>query len=164
MNSYTVLQDIFKNVFEHLKYAELKNGVFLSLQIGIFYFTINNLQIEYKLWLVSLMIINIFITLFSFFPHLDNYTFLYSKSTAKKNNIFFFEDIKNFDEKSYMNTTLDILGEPEYKDSVLHQNISNQIITLSKITSNKFKLFKFSFFIFLFIGFFTTTIKLGGSL
>ena len=164
MKSYQILQDIFKNTFEQLKYAELKNGILLTLQIGIFYFISTNIIVEYKNYFLCVLLTNIAITLFSFFPNLNNYTFFNSKENDTIKNLFFFESIKHYNEKEYLALVLETVSDKDNKNNKLYLNITNQIITLSKITSKKYLLYKVSFWMFFIFGFSIIIFYFGGKL
>ena len=146
MTTYETLQDIYKHIFEQLKYAELKNGVLLTLQIGLLYFITRFIMIEYKVLFLLLLIFNISITLFSFFPNLNSFTFSNLKDKDTINNLFFFESIRHYTKYEYLK--LFTQDNPSTQNTKILLDISEQIIVLSNITSKKHLLYKISFLTF----------------
>lgn len=148
---YTVLQDIFKNVWEQQKYSEVKNGIILTLNIAILTI-ISKIQINDNLIskviffiLIVFFIIHIFLILQSFFPKDKNKE--NNKWTEDEINIFFFGDIQKLNSSKYLDIILNkykINQQDLNKDILL--NLSNQIIKLSEITLYKYTSFKNSIY------------------
>lgn len=147
-NSYQLLQDIFKNNFEQLKFAELKNSILLTLQIGIFFLIAKEVKHEYILIILSFYAVNIFITSLSFFPHLSNITFLNNKQKDVSKNIFYFESTKNYKEIELLSLIEGQTGETNLISDRILKHLSNQIIIIASITSKKYLIFKITFYIF----------------
>jgi len=158
LETYNLLQDIHKHIFEQLKYAELKNGILLTLLIGVLYFISTNLVINAKVYIVCLLLLNIGITLFSFFPYLSSFTLWNDKNNDQAKNLYFFESIKNYTDEGYLKMLLEANNDLINKNNQLFLNLSNQIIVLSKITSKKHLLYKTSFIYFCTLSFITISI------
>lgn len=154
---YSLLQDVFKNVWEQQKYSELKNGVLLTLNIAIFvvitrvYFQIFekiNINVFLKyifLILMILFILHIICIIQSFFPK-DNKD---EKPQWSKDdvNIFFFGDIEKLNKTNYLSVVVKKLKikDSEIEDDTL-LDLSNQIIKVSEVTQFKYDSFKNSVF------------------
>jgi len=154
---YSLLQDIFKNVWEQQKYSELKNGVLLTLNIAIFVVIIRaylqisekinaNLFLKYTfLILMILCILHIVCIIQSFFPKDNNDE--KPKWSQDDINIFFFGDIQKLNKTNYLTVVLKKvkIQDSEIEDNVL-LNLSNQIIKVSEVTQFKYDSFKNSVF------------------
>lgn len=152
---YSLLQDIFKNVWEQQKYSEVKNGVLLTLNIAIFaiiarvYFSIASSvsnEIYSKVIFFILMvffIIHLIFIIQSFFPKDSNKEDF--KWTNNEINIFFFGDIQKLDSPKYLDLVIEKISIDKSditKEPLL--DLSNQIIKLSEITQSKYTSFKAS--------------------
>ncbi len=154
---YSTLQDIFKNIWEQQKYAEVKNGVILTLNVAIFAILIkacfplpqiinsNNVFKTIFVILLFLFVIHIFYILQSFFPKDKNKENF--KWTSEKINIFFFGDIQKLQNKQYLDILIDkcnIRKEDINENFLL--DLSNQVVKLSEITYYKYNSFKYSIY------------------
>lgn len=154
---YKILQDIMKNVWEQQKYAEVKNGVLLTLNIAIFaivariYFSVsatinNNLYTQWAFYiLVVLLIIHIVCVMQSFFPKDKNKEDI--KSTNDDINIFFFGDIQKSNSSKYLELLVKKIGAEKSEisqDTLL--DLANQIVKLSEIAQSKYRSFKFAIY------------------
>ena len=149
IKSYDLLQDIYKHIFEQLKYSELKNGIMLTFLIGIFYFAASNsLIINDKVAILIFLLINIAITLFSFYPNLSSFTLFNKKDKDSIKNIYFFESIKHYTHYEYLEILLKENDDLDNKNNKIFLDISSQIIILSNITSAKHFIYKISFIYF----------------
>lgn len=162
---YNLLQDIFKNIWEQQKYAELKNGVMLTLNIAIFaiigrtYLSLNdifNCEKAYNIIFIGLMflfIIHILIIVLSYFPKDSNKEDF--KWTNDDINIFFYGDIRKLNSESYLKLLQEKVNVSEKINKPILLDLSNQLIILSEITQNKYNAFKNSIYRFfiLIIGF-----------
>ena len=108
---YSVLQDIFKNIWEQQKYSEVKNGIILTLNIAILTILtripINEdfiCKVTFFI-LIVLFFIHIFLILQSFFPKNKNKENI--KWTNDEINIFFFGDIQKLNSTKYLDIVLD---------------------------------------------------------
>lgn len=108
---YSVLQDIFKNIWEQQKYSEVKNGIILTLNIAILTILtripINEdfiCKVTFFI-LIALFFIHIFLILQSFFPKNKNKENI--KWTNDEINIFFFGDIQKLNSTKYLDIVLD---------------------------------------------------------
>jgi hypothetical protein len=155
---YDILQDVFKNVWEQQKYAELKNGVMLTLNIAIFaiigrtYLSLNdifNCEKAYNLMFIGLLflfVIHILIIVLSYFPKDTNKEDI--KWTNDEINIFFYGDIRKLQSESYLKLLQEkIKISGDINKSIL-LDLANQLIILSKITQNKYNAFKNSIYRF----------------
>ena len=160
---YILLQDIFKNTWEQQKYAEVKNGVLLTLNVAIFvviirvYFNISSTinHDNFKIWFYILMLVficHMICMIQSFFPKDSN------KEKKKWNydeiNIFFFGDIQKLESKEYLEILtkkIDCDSSTINKSPLL--DLSNQIVKLSEITQSKYSSFKWSIYRMYFLGF-----------
>lgn len=148
IKSYDLLQDIYKHIFEQLKYAELKNGILLTLLIGIFYFIASNLTINFKSIILIFLLINIAMTLLSFYPNLSSFTLFNKKEKDSIKNIYFFESIKHYTHYEYLEILLKENDDLDDKNNKILLDISSQIIVQSNITSTKHFIYKISFIYF----------------
>ncbi|MDO9207337.1 MAG: DUF5706 domain-containing protein [Sulfuricurvum sp.] len=167
---YKILQDIMKNVWEQQKYAEVKNGVLLTLNIAILAIitriskasiTINN--DIYTQWifytLIALLIIHIVCIMQSFFPKDRNKEDI--KWTNDDINIFFFGDIQKLNSSRYLKLLLEKIGADKVGISqVALLDLANQIVKLSEIAQSKYTSFKFAIYrmyglLFMFFIYFT---------
>ncbi len=152
---YTILQDIFKNVWEQQKYSEVKNGVLLTFNVAVFailsriYFKISD-QINSNIFikmifftLILFFIIHLILIIKSFFPKDSNKEdYKWSKNDI---NIFFFGDILKLESNKYLDLVIKKVGinnSKITKEPLL--DLSNQIVKLSEITQNKYNAFKLS--------------------
>ncbi|MGK9368499.1 Pycsar system effector family protein [Melioribacter sp. Ez-97] len=141
------IKDIFQNVNEWLKFAEAKHAGIIALNSGII-LGILSIYKDYKTFVdwyfilatFILIGISIIISLISFFPVTQNSI---NKSEKVDNlNVFFFGTLSKLHESELKEELLKIT--PNYTFDKFDDDLINQIIVNSKITSNKYKLFKFS--------------------
>ncbi|CAA6812043.1 MAG: Unknown protein [uncultured Sulfurovum sp.] len=148
LSIYTLLQDIFKNVWEQQKYSEVKNGVLLTFSIALFailirvYFKIelvinshNYSKIIFFL-LILFFMIHIVLILQSFFPNDSNKE---DFKEAKNINIFFFGDIQKVKSTQYLDLVIKKV-KPNKEDINTNPllDLANQIVKLSEITQFKY--------------------------
>lgn len=137
------LKYIFGNVNDWLKFSEAKHAGIIVLNSAIIIGVLSSSNFPFEKWstIISLTAISISIlaSLIAQFPVTTNFLIRYEN--LKNPNIYFFGDlakikmtdfISNF-QKSY----------PEFKPTESDENIINQILINSKITSTKYKIFKF---------------------
>lgn len=155
--AYDILQDIFKNVWEQQKYAELKNGIILTLNIAILvvitriYSTtlsceiLNNVYSKWAFYgLMMLFILHIVGILQSYFPKDTNQEAC--KCTNDEINIFFFGDISTVNSDIYLRIVLKKLNSEIDIEKEILLDLSNQIVKLSEITQRKYTSFKSSIY------------------
>ena len=148
---YSVLQDIFKNIWEQQKYSEVKNGIILTLNIAILTILtripINEdfiCKITFFI-LIALFFIHIFLILQSFFPKNKNKENI--KWTNDEINIFFFGDIQKLNSTKYLDIVLDKYNIKKNDLSIkILLDLSNQIVKLSEIVEYKYTSFKNSIY------------------
>lgn len=157
---YSVMQDIFKNVWEQQKYSELKNGVLLTFNLAILvilgrtYFLAHdkfNLNIDNKIGFylcVILFIIHLFIIIESFFPNDSNKEEKNENSSDETLNIYFFGDIKKIHSDRYLDLLIERIVADEVNDNDVDKKLlsplANQIVKISEITQDKYTAFKTS--------------------
>ena len=153
LSVYTLLQDIFKNVWEQQKYSEVKNGVLTTLNLAIFaiiirvYFQIKSIvhgNIYSKIIffiLILLFVIHIILIIQSFFPKDSNKE---DFKEAKNINIFFFGDIQKVKSTHYLDLIIKKIkpNKIEEINKAPLLDLSNQIIKLAEITQFKYTSFK----------------------
>ena len=148
---YSVLQDIFKNIWEQQKYSEVKNGIILTLNIAILTILtripINEdfiCKVTFFI-LIVLFFIHIFLILQSFFPKNKNKENI--KWTNDEINIFFFGDIQKLNSTKYLDIVLDKYNIKKNDLSIkILLDLSNQIVKLSEIVEYKYTSFKNSIY------------------
>lgn len=148
---YSVLQDIFKNIWEQQKYSEVKNGIILTLNIAILTILtripINEdfiCKVTFFI-LIALFFIHIFLILQSFFPKNKNKENI--KWTNDEINIFFFGDIQKLNSTKYLDIVLDKYNIKKNDLSIkILLDLSNQIVKLSEIVEYKYTSFKNSIY------------------
>ena len=148
---YSVLQDIFKNIWEQQKYSEVKNGIILTLNIAILTILtripINEdfiCKVTFFI-LIALFIIHIFLIVQSFFPKNKNKENI--KWTNDEINIFFFGDIQKLNSTKYLDIVLDKYNIKKNDLSIkILLDLSNQIVKLSEIVEYKYTSFKNSIY------------------
>ena len=141
---YSVLQDIFKNIWEQQKYSEVKNGIILTLNIAILTILtripINEdfiCKVTFFI-LIVLFFIHIFLILQSFFPKNKNKENI--KWTNDEINIFFFGDIQKLNSTKYLDIVLDKYNIKKNDLSIkILLDLSNQIVKLSDIIPQNVK-------------------------
>ena len=157
MDKLEELHKIFSNVNDWLKFAEAKNAVligFISTILGLLIAGLTSFSIctqsIIKYILMPIEIIAIIISVISFFPFFElNNLFSIFKSSGtdnykKKKNIFFFEYLKNLKSKEVI-SYFELKENEDFSiDDKISKDITEQIITNAKITSQKLKLFKYS--------------------
>ena len=149
---YDTLNDIYKNTLEQLKFSETKNNILTTiiltitlLYIRYYYFIKDDLDCSlfYKsifFGMFLLLLAALLTILKSFYPNLDNNEL--EKSNDNKNiNIYFFKDLVNLKKEEYLHIVSDKTNIKEFDNREQLLDLSNQTITLSKITI--FKLGKF---------------------
>ena len=148
---YSVLQDIFKNVWEQQKYSEVKNGIILTLNIAILTIlsrvsTNQDFVCKFIFFvLIALFAIHIFLIVQSFFPKNINKEDI--KWTNDEINIFFFGDIQKLNSTKYFDIVLDKynINKKDLNTKIL-LDLANQIVKLSEIAEYKYTSFKSSIY------------------
>lgn len=150
---YDTLNDIYKNVLEQLKFSETKNNILTTIIITItvlyiryYYFIKDDIECSllyksffYIMFLILLVsIVNI---LKSFYPNLDNSE---KKSESDKSifNVYYFENISQLTKDEYIKIISEKINVKDFDNKEQLLDLSNQIITLSKITVYKLNKFK----------------------
>ena len=150
---YSLLQDIFKNIWEQQKYAELKNGLLITLHIAFIVMTsrvylyysdlINDSNTNQIIFtsLIAIFIFHLFIIVQSFFPNTSNTEKSKENIDNDNINIFYFGDIIKLNSQNFLKIAFKKLSK-EHEPSSILEDLSNQIIILSEITTYKYNAFK----------------------
>lgn len=149
-SAYAVLNDIFGNINEQLRFAEAKNGALLTLNLAVV-FGIASLMGDYAS-VVSAPVevamiaaasgcgVAAIVSLVSFLPELHP-----RKRPAKvlvdPSNIFFFGHIRAHSETQYLNLVYAGLGLKTGQPLAAHLHLANQIGTNSNNAHKKFRFF-----------------------
>ncbi len=150
---YDTMNDIYKNTLEQLKFSETKNNILTTIIITItvlyirYYYFIKN-DIEFSLlyksiffFMFVILLISIVNILKSFYPNLDN-SENEKLNTETDSNIYFFKNIALHNKEKYLDLISDKTKINDYENREQLLDLSNQIITLSKITIYKLEKFK----------------------
>jgi hypothetical protein len=141
------LKDIFDNVNNWLKFAEVKNATLIAGN-GVMIFgvmkilndlNLNQYAIYYIYFSMILLFISLVISLISFMSKLKIPDFLLHSESTKSDNLLFFGDIVKYREQTYLKKIHELLASET--TSELDFMYVQQIIVNSKIAINKFKLF-----------------------
>ena len=147
------LSYVLDKIVDWLKFAEAKNGAVLAINSAILFgvtrlamatdITSNYLLIYIALAIV-LLASSILVALLSFVPRLEPPLWVSFPQKPEKFNILFFGHICSCTPKSYLEYFYKMNEAPinQYCDS--HNQLSNQIVTNSKIAYIKYKQFNFS--------------------
>jgi hypothetical protein len=150
--AYTVLNDIFTNINEQLRFAETKNGALFSVNLAVVLgaaaifsdhatgddrlpLGIENWLLGVALWLAVAALIG----LFSFFPETKPRT-APAKVIEEPNNIFFFGHIRAWSETEFLKRVFDGMGL-SISPLPAHTLLANQISSNSQNAHKKFTLF-----------------------
>ena len=149
------LKEIFNLVNSWLTFAEEKNGVLLSIYLGIIYTFIDKLEDSHKLFstlVLFLIFIGTFVVISSFIPKFT----IKSKNKIKNNHInnsvdIFYYDISsnyftngNPDVTKYLESLKNnyLFPNTSINFSKLHKDYATEIIINSKIIVSKYEIFK----------------------
>lgn len=149
-----LLRFIYVNVNDQLKFAEGKNGALLVFNSGIIIgyltllpYNLSDCPFYLLIYSVSFVLLNIFaigVSLLSLVPVLEN-TQKKAKNLDGEKNILFFSHLANLSEIGLLKRICTCLKIPNSAcDEQLYLQISNQIITNSRIAARKHELFKIS--------------------
>lgn len=165
------LNDVYKNTLEQLKFSETKNNILTTIIVTIsvlyiryYYYVKDYLEcsIFYKsiFFLIFILLLSSIINILkSFYPNLDNQEnqkFICNTDV----NMYFFKDISLLTKEKYLDLVAQKMMLSNYENKEQLLDLSNQIITLSKITIYKLNKFKstitiMSIFFILFVFFFS---------
>lgn len=142
------LKYIFSNVNEWLKFAEIKHGALLALNVALISATSNLvknadiLPFSSKIWSWPLIFF-VSSCLFSIWSFMPTMSFKVVKSNDKtETNIYFYGDIKNFSLNDYSKLLAQKLSlQTTFEFTVHEKDLLSEIIINSKITYRKYVLF-----------------------
>lgn len=143
------LKDIFSNINDWLKFAEIKTATLLAgngvIIFGLFRIfkdteTIHNLFISIVIILLSL---SIFINLLSLIPSLKMPFILYTKDKSIHDNLLYFGDIVKYSINEYLRKINN--GTKQFTE--FEKYYAEQIIINSTIALKKFRLFIMSIYL-----------------
>lgn len=171
-----LLESIFKNINDWLKFAEQKNVTLLVLNTGIVWGVsriINRDFLESVLIITGISVgylcnfISIIICIVSFMPILAGKWFRIGDK-RESDNIFFFHDIAKYSKREFLELIKKKYGIKEYRFSDIEKDYADQIVNNADIALNKYRQFKiaskFTILSIIFFIIFTTIVLLGGKL
>ena len=142
------LKYIFSNVNEWLKFAELKHGALLALNIALISATsdlvnnVNVLPFSSKIWSwqLTFFVISCLLSIWSFMPTISLKTVKHNVKSEK--NIYFYDDIKNLSLDDYSNLLVQKFSlQTTYEFTAQEKDLMSEIIVNSQITCRKYALF-----------------------
>jgi hypothetical protein len=149
-SAYGVLNDIFGNINEQLRFAEAKNGALVTVNAAIVFGIATLLADHYadmstviQNWLISIgagCSLGALISLVSFMPELRPRQ-KPARVLEDPSNIFFFGHIRAHSEVEYLRLVYAGLGLPVGQPLPAHLHLANQIGTNSKNAHKKFLFF-----------------------
>ncbi|CAA6827761.1 MAG: Unknown protein [uncultured Sulfurovum sp.] len=144
-----ILEDIFENVNNWLKFAESKNAVLITLS-GVFIWgairiiASNKISLVFEWYFYSLIVFFAFsfiVGIFSFVP-ITNYSIIIpSEDISEKDNLFLFSHLAKYRKKSLISKISKITKTKESEVNEIHEMYAEQIIINSRITLHKFNYF-----------------------
>jgi hypothetical protein len=141
-----LLEAILTRVVDQVKFAETKNALLATLAsaTGAALLTTYSIRHQTSWPLVGKMSI-----LAALMPTLTN-KLVSDNSPKEEPNLFFFEDLKLFNESTLLAAFADALNTPNVERLPIHSHIANQIIVHSRIASQKYRSFRRALATFLF--------------
>lgn len=147
------LEYIFKNVNDHLRFAESKNGALVALNSGLIFgylsflpYSFSNIPWFILVYSVSFTLLNvtaIIIGLISFVP-ITQLKRNNKDHVIGKDNYLFFDHISNYSEEDLLERIYTDHGLSSKEKSKYSIQVCNQIVINSTIAKRKFKLFSFA--------------------
>ena len=159
INILDELKEIYQDNINWLNFAELKNGVLLTISGLFLQFTLDNIQVVWmKYVLIALCSIIIILNCISFIPFLNSnkiltsfakkyYSLKYNDSKEDKNIVFYVNVFLSSD-KEYLSAIKKITKASSFNDFEI--NYINQIKAICVIASIKYFLFTLAACVFLF--------------
>lgn len=149
-SAYAVLNDIFGNINEQLRFAEAKNGALLTLNLAIVFGIVtvigdyaSSINDVVEIAIIAAAVgsaLAAFVTLVSFLPEMRP-----RKRPAKvvedPSNIFLFGHIRAHSELQYLKLVYAGLGLTTGQPLLAHMHLANQIGTNSNNAHKKFRFF-----------------------
>lgn len=149
----TILNNIFCNINDWLKFAEQKNSTLIVLNAGLIWGVariLNNSVIDDSYFFVfiyiayTLLIVSTLICIYSFMPILKNRWWLKKDKKDETDNIFYFGDIAKYNSIDYLILLQKKCDLKDYSVTNLEKDYSQQIVINSKIALDKYNNFKVS--------------------
>ncbi|AAM04974.1 Pycsar system effector family protein [Methanosarcina acetivorans] len=142
------LYDILLNINEWLKFAEAKNAALIALNAAAIFgmvsilttenLSLNQCLIYYSYSFILFNLLSLSFALFSFWPQVQ----CSHNSIEKSENLLFFGDIVNCNEKEYLSKLFDSCQIREEQYRPIDLDYAEQIISNSKIATRKYSFFK----------------------
>jgi hypothetical protein len=141
-----VISNIFENVNNWLKFAEVKNGTIIALNSALIFGLFQTLQkieidnIALTIYIYSALaslFVSIIIAILSFVPKLSHQYISFDKP-KNSDNLLYFGDIAKYTEEQYIYKLSSKINEITNLD----KEYINQIVVNSKITYIKYKQFE----------------------
>jgi len=153
-NALEVMEHIYEDIREWLKFAETKNGALLTFNAAALFGLVTIITSKTE-WLLSFkggltaalitLIISIFILLYSFLPSLWESKKIKDGIYSDNINLRFYKDIYKLDSETYIKELYKLYfndGNPTISKSECH--LAAQIIALSSISVRKYYTFTIS--------------------
>ena len=145
-----MLESIFSNTNEWLKFAEAKSASLIAGNLAIIFgiteavkdSTANTLALTIAIVTISQLLISSIFLLISFIPSLQIRAFD-TDTPGDGKNLIYFANIKNFTPYEFAKKIKEATGSTE-KITDYQIMLSEQIINNAKITNKKYQLFKIS--------------------
>ncbi|MDL2302176.1 DUF5706 domain-containing protein [Lachnospiraceae bacterium OttesenSCG-928-D06] len=146
-----LLEKVFSNITSWLNFAETKNAANIALVVACIAALLSLDSMSQLLYVIFILLVFSGIcSMISFIPRLGGVTSKISKLGKKtikrkdeKDNLLFFEAIKNYSGQEYVERVSDIYLQINKKDFNRYQlDLSNEIVYNSNIASYKYKFFK----------------------
>lgn len=147
------LEFVFKNTVDFLKFAEAKNGVLIGF-CGAAIFGLIKVVLDdhikigiagtvyfYQLFVALTCALSL--ALMSFVPQTKIGWMFGRLSSANRNNVIFFGEIRNLSPDKYIDELAESIGLENYHPSKYESDMANQIVVNSAITYKKFNFFRF---------------------
>jgi len=149
-----ILDTIFLNVNEWLKFAESKNAVLITL-VGASIFALAETSDKFgfcnqffsRLYLINIfvfMILSFLVSLCSFLPQVKLFWLWPEKKATATPNILFYSDLARLSPEELINTIYDTDIDKSNKEYLFKVNFAEQIINNSKIAQRKYNYFRVS--------------------
>lgn len=140
-------------VNEWLRFGEAKNAALIAfngaLSLGLFDKVLDqasmNIYLNWYIWcIICFSLSSLIIGIISFLPATRIKFHLSSQQTSKVDNLLFFGHISKYESQEYLKVFAKKIGNNSYQINEFDSDISNQLITNSKIALKKFNFFKVS--------------------
>jgi hypothetical protein len=154
-----LLEAILTRVVDQVKFAETKNALLATLASATGAALLTTYSIRHQtswplvgkmsILAASVLFVAAAFALAALMPTLTN-KLVSDNSPKEEPNLFFFEDLKLFNESTLLAAFADALNTPNVERLPIHSHIANQIIVHSRIASQKYRSFRRALATFLF--------------